>query len=160
MKVFQWTALALAVSTAFSTMAQSTAPAQENTEQTETNETPSEIEVVEVKGVKQADLKARDLERMKNGFSSVISTDDLGNFVDQNVAESLRRLPGVTLQRSEGEGKFVTVRGLGPGFVSINMNGAQMSGAGEERKVGLDALPADLLGTIEVLKTLTPDQNN
>ena len=159
MKVFQWTALALAVSTAFSTMAQSTAPAQENTEQTETNETPSEIEVVEVKGVKQADLKARDLERMKNGFSSVISTDDLGNFVDQNVAESLRRLPGVTLQRSEGEGKFVTVRGLGPGFVSINMNGAQMSGAGEERKVGLDALPADLLGTIEVLKTLTPDQN-
>jgi len=158
MKVFQWTALALAVSTAFSSMAQ-TAPAQENTEQTETNETPSEIEVVEVKGVKQADLKARDLERMKSGFSSVISTDDLGNFVDQNVAESLRRLPGVTLQRSEGEGKFVTVRGLGPGFVSINMNGAQMSGAGEERKVGLDALPADLLGTIEVLKTLTPDQN-
>ncbi|MEC7133721.1 MAG: TonB-dependent receptor plug domain-containing protein, partial [Pseudomonadota bacterium] len=158
MKVFQWTALALAVSTAFSSMAQ-TAPVQENTEQTETNETPSEIEVVEVKGVKQADLKARDLERMKSGFSSVISTDDLGNFVDQNVAESLRRLPGVTLQRSEGEGKFVTVRGLGPGFVSINMNGAQMSGAGEERKVGLDALPADLLGTIEVLKTLTPDQN-
>ena len=96
---------------------------------------------------------------MKDGFSSVISTDDLGNFVDQNVAESLRRLPGVTLQRSEGEGKFVTVRGLGPSFVSVNMNGAQMSGAGEERKVGLDALPADLLGTIEVLKTLTPDQN-
>ena len=57
MKVFQWTALALAVSTAFSTMAQSTAPAQENTEQTETNETPSEIEVVEVKGVKRQTLK-------------------------------------------------------------------------------------------------------
>jgi len=159
MKVFKWTALALAVSTAFSSMAQTNEPAQDKSEQTQVNETPDDIELIEVKGVKQADLKARDLERMKSGFSSVISTDDLGNFVDQNVAESLRRLPGVTLQRSEGEGKYVTVRGLGPGFVSINMNGSQMSGAGEERKVGLDALPADLLGTIEVLKTLTPDQN-
>ena len=159
MKVFKWTALALTVSTAFSGMAQTNESIEDQTEQTQASDTPDDIEVVEVKGVKQADLKARDLERMKSGFSSVISTDDLGNFVDQNVAESLRRLPGVTLQRSEGEGKYVTVRGLGPGFVSINMNGSQMSGAGEERKVGLDALPADLLGTIEVLKTLTPDQN-
>lgn len=163
MHMFKWTALALSVSAAFATMAQTanpipnTTPQENTTQPQEGNE--QDIEIVEVKGVKQADLKARDLERMKDGFSSVISTDDLGNFVDQNVAESLRRLPGVTLQRSEGEGKFVTVRGLGPSFVSVNMNGAQMSGAGEERKVGLDALPADLLGTIEVLKTLTPDQN-
>jgi len=161
--MFKWTALALSVSAAFATMAQTANPIPNTTPQENTTR-PQEgdeqdIEIVEVKGVKQADLKARDLERMKDGFSSVISTDDLGNFVDQNVAESLRRLPGVTLQRSEGEGKFVTVRGLGPSFVSVNMNGAQMSGAGEERKVGLDALPADLLGTIEVLKTLTPDQN-
>ena len=163
MHMFKWTALALSVSAAFATMAQTANPIpnttpQENTTQPQEGD-EQDIEIVEVKGVKQADLKARDLERMKDGFSSVISTDDLGNFVDQNVAESLRRLPGVTLQRSEGEGNFVTVRGLGPSFVSVNMNGAQMSGAGEERKVGLDALPADLLGTIEVLKTLTPDQN-
>lgn len=118
-----------------------------------------DLEIIQVKGVKTADLKARDLERMKDGFSSVISTDELGNFVDQNVAESLRRLPGVTLQRSEGEGKFVAVRGLGPSFVTVNMNGAEMAGAGEDRAVGLDAIPADLLGTIEVLKSLTPDQN-
>ena len=169
MRVFKWTALAVAISSALPALAQTADTEQagngrQTTQQSdnqaaENTAQDSDIEIVEVKGVKQADLKARDLERMKNGFSSVISTDDVGNFVDQNVAESLRRLPGVTLQRSEGEGKFVTVRGLGPGFVSVNMNGSQMSGAGEERKVGLDALPADLLGTIEVLKTLTPDQN-
>lgn len=163
MRVFKWTALAVAISAGLPALAQTidTQQQQPETAKAQSDEAAQDdlIEVVEVKGVKQADLKARDLERMKNGFSSVISTDDLGNFVDQNVAESLRRLPGVTLQRSEGEGKFVTVRGLGPGFVSVNMNGAQMSGAGDERKVGLDALPADLLGTIEVLKTLTPDQN-
>lgn len=153
MKVFKWTSLALAVSLALPVLAQESKTA----DVTETSS--EEVEVISVKGVKQADLKARQLERMKSGYSSVVTTDDLGNFVDQNVAESLRRLPGVGLQRSEGEGKFVTVRGLGPGFVSINMNGTEMSGAGDDRKVGLDALPADLLGSIEVLKTLTPDQN-
>ncbi len=159
MHMFKWTTLALAVTAAFSSVAQTNETAQEVTDAVTTTEEQSDVEIIEVKGVKQADLQARDLERMKDGFSSVISTDDLGNFVDQNVAESLRRLPGVTLQRSEGEGKYVTVRGLGPGFVSVNMNGSQMAGAGDERKVGLDALPSDLLGTIEVLKTLTPDQN-
>lgn len=134
-------------------------PNQDSEENTNNTANEQEIEIVEVVGIKQADLKARDLEREKNGFSSVIATDDIGNFVDQNVAESLRRLPGVTLQRSEGEGKFVSVRGLGPGFVSVNLNGSELSGVGDDRKVGLDAIPADILGSIEVLKTLTPDQN-
>ncbi|MCC2604677.1 TonB-dependent receptor [Planctobacterium marinum] len=162
MKRFKLNTVLVALMVAMPTVAQQAGNEDEQPTQQETaavSEAEQDLEVIQVKGVKEADLKARDLERLKKGFSSIISTDDLGNFVDQNVAESLRRLPGVTLQRSEGEGKFVTVRGLGPGFVSVNMNGAEMSGVGDDRKVGLDALPADLLGTIEVLKTLTPDQN-
>ena len=109
-------------------------PAQTDAEaqQAQQNNEQQDLEIIQVKGVKTADLKARDLERMKDGFSSVISTDELGNFVDQNVAESLRRLPGVTLQRSEGEGKFVAVRGLGPSFVTVNMNGAEITLTGKE----------------------------
>ncbi|MBD1389011.1 TonB-dependent receptor [Neiella sp. HB171785] len=117
------------------------------------------VEVIQVKGIQYSDQQARLMEREKSQFSSVVSTDDLGNFVDQNVAESLRRLPGVSLQRSEGEGKFVNVRGLGPQFVAVNMNGAEMAGAGEDRKVGLDGIAGDSLGAIEVFKTLTPDMN-
>ncbi|MGQ8364945.1 TonB-dependent receptor [Glaciecola sp. 1036] len=134
---------------------------KEQTEETAENEQQQdeEVEVILVEGVRGVDLKARDLERGKDGYSSIIAADDLGNFVDPNVAEALRRLPGVTLQRSEGEGKFVSVRGLGPGFVSVNINGSEMSGVGEDRKVGLDAIPADILGSIEVLKTLTADQD-
>ncbi|WP_111978701.1 TonB-dependent receptor [Algibacillus agarilyticus] len=119
----------------------------------------AEVEVIEVRGIQYSDQKARMMEREKSQYSSVVSTDDIGNFVDQNVAESMRRLPGVSLQRSEGEGKFVTVRGLGPQFVSVNMNGAEMAGAGEDRKVGLDGIAGDSLGSIEVVKTLTPDMN-
>ncbi len=75
------------------------------------------------------------------------------------MAESLRRVPGVTLERSEGEGKYVAVRGLGPKFVSVSMNGSELSGVGDDRKVGLDGVSGDSLGAIEIFKTLTPDMN-
>ena len=118
------------------------------------------VDEVTVTGVRAAELNAREEERSKNIFSSVISQDDAGNFADQNVAESLQRLPGVTLQKSEGEGKFVSVRGLGPGFVSVQQNGAELATAGDDgRAFSLDAIPADLLGAIEVFKSLTPDMD-
>ncbi|UUA71573.1 TonB-dependent receptor [Cellvibrio sp. QJXJ] len=120
----------------------------------------ADVEEVTVTGVRRAELNAREAEREKNIFSSVISQDDAGNFADQNVAESLQRLPGITLQKSEGEGKFVSVRGLGPGFVTVQQNGSELATAGDDgRAFALDAIPADLLGAIEVFKSLTPDMD-
>src|SRR5690606_24003888 len=64
------------------------------------------------------------------------------------------------LQKNEGEGRFVTVRGLGPGFVTVSMNGNELASANEDsRAFALDALPADMLGSIEVVKALTPDMD-
>ncbi len=126
----------------------------------QTTATAGDIEEVEVTGVRSAELNAREEERSKNIFSSVISQDDAGKFADQNVAESLQRLPGITLQKTEGEGQFVTVRGLGPGFVSVNMNGNELaSSSSDTRAFALDAVPADLLSSIEVFKSLTPDMD-
>jgi TonB-dependent receptor len=166
MKVFKWTSLALAVSLALPVLAQESNSADAKTttqEIADSNQSSianeNEVEVIEVKGVRAADLKARDLERESSSFSSVIATDDLGNFVDQNVAESLRRLPGVTLEREEGEGTKVSIRGLGPNFVNVSMNGGEMAGAGDDRAVGLAGITGDSLGSIEVYKTLTPDLN-
>jgi len=120
----------------------------------------SEVEEIIVSGVREAELNAREEERTKKIFSSVISQDDAGNFADQNVAESLQRLPGVALQKEEGEGKFVSVRGLGPGFVAVSMNGNELASASSDtRAFALDALPADMLGSIEVFKSLTPDMD-
>lgn len=118
----------------------------------------SQIEEVIVQGVKSADLNARQAERVKDAFSSIVSQDDAGNFADQNVAESLQRLPGITLQKTEGEGRYVNVRGLGADFVSVTMNGSELaSGGGDGRAFALDAIPADMLGSVEVYKSLTPD---
>src|SRR5690606_21067085 len=125
----------------------------------QSSENTVEEEIV-ITGVRNAELNARENERDKKVFSSVIAQDDAGNFADQNVAESLQRLPGITLQREEGEGKYVSVRGLGPGFVSVNMNGAELASASSDtRAFALDAIPADLLGSIEVFKSLTPDMD-
>jgi len=119
-----------------------------------------DVEEVTVTGVRNAELNAREVEREKNIFSSVISQDDAGKFADQNVAESLQRLPGITLQKSEGEGQFVSVRGLGPGFVNVSMNGNELaSSSSDTRAFALDAVPADLLSSIEVFKSLTPDMD-
>jgi iron complex outermembrane receptor protein len=128
----------------------------------QTNESSSNdlVEEVEVTGVRAAELNAREEERSKNIFSSVISQDDAGKFADQNVAESLQRLPGITLQKSEGEGQFVSVRGLGPGFVNVSMNGNELaSSSSDTRAFALDAVPSDLLSSIEVFKSLTPDMD-
>ncbi len=129
-------------------------------QETSSPDVSSEVDEVVISGVRDAELNARQQEREKKIFSSVISQDDAGNFADQNVAESLQRLPGVTLQKEEGEGKFVSVRGLGPDFVTVSMNGNEMASASSDtRAFALDALPADMLGSIEVFKSLTPDMD-
>jgi len=118
------------------------------------------VQEIVVWGERAAELNARQAARNKDIFSAVIMPDDVGNFADQNVAESLRRLPGVTLQRSEGEGRYTTIRGLGPGFVNVKMDGTELASASDDtRAFALDALPSDILESIEVHKSLTPDMD-
>ncbi|MGD8176111.1 TonB-dependent receptor [Marinimicrobium sp. ARAG 43.8] len=118
------------------------------------------LEEIVVQGVRAAELNAREIERNKDVFSSVISQDDAGNFADQNVAEALQRLPGVTIQKNDGQGEFVNIRGMGAGFVGVSMNNSEMASAsGDGRAVGLNTIPADLMGSIEVFKSLTPDMD-
>ncbi|WP_027329801.1 TonB-dependent receptor [Marinimicrobium agarilyticum] len=118
------------------------------------------LEEIVVQGVRAAELNAREIERNKDIFSSVISQDDAGNFADQNVAEALQRLPGVTLQKNDGQGEFVNVRGLGPSFVGVSLNNSELaSSSTDNRSVALNSIPADLMGSIEVFKSLTPDMD-
>ncbi|QKX17006.1 TonB-dependent receptor [Microbulbifer sp. YPW1] len=151
-------AMAIAMATSASLVAQ-----EAEQEQQEESSSAS-VEEVYVEGVRNADLNARAAERGKDNFSSIVTQDDAGNFSDQNVAELLQRMPGITLQKSEGEGKFVNLRGLGAGMVSVRMDGGAMANAGggtdealEDRAFSLDSLPSDVLQSIEVNKSLTPD---
>ncbi|QBE66183.1 TonB-dependent receptor [Pseudoduganella lutea] len=91
---------------------------------------------------------------------SVVSSDGIGGLPDRNAAEALARLPGVAVQRDQGEGRYVSVRGLGPDLNAVTINGALVpSPEAGTRAVALDVLPAGLIRTLHVSKTLTPDQD-
>ena len=122
----------------------------------------STIEEVVVIGARVSLEKARDLERASDVWKNVVAADDIGNFPDQNVAESLQRLPGLSISRNEGEGRFVIVRGLSPAFNNVTINGVRLGATGEESRdniASLDTIPSDLLNGIEVTKTSTADMD-
>ena len=91
-----------------------------------------------------------------NTIVNVVSKDKIQELPDQNAAESLGRLPGISIQRSAGEGETVVVRGLSPRFSSVTVNGERLPG-GDDRSVNLNTLSPEVLGGIEIFKALRPD---
>ncbi|WP_342250860.1 TonB-dependent receptor [Sphingomonas sp. OTU376] len=99
-------------------------------------------------------------QRAADGVESVITRDSVGQFPDQNVAESLRRLPGVNILNDQGEGRFVSVRGLDPELNATSVNGTRLpSPESDIRSVALDVISSDTIESIEVKKSLTPDMD-
>lgn len=120
--------------------------------------TDNDVEVLEVKGQREAQNKALNLYRASDAVASFIAADDIGQFVDQNVAESLQRLPGLAIARDQGEGRFVSVRGISAGLSNVTINGMRI-GTPEDgsRAVPLDVIPTGSVEGISVVKAPTPD---
>lgn len=98
--------------------------------------------------------------RENDVVSDVLSRDAIGQFPDQNVAESLRRLPGVNVLNDQGEGRFVSIRGLSPSLNATSLNGVRLpSPESDIRAVALDVISSDIIESIEVKKSLTPDMD-
>jgi TonB-dependent receptor len=85
----------------------------------------SDDEIV-VTGVRASLDRALDIKRNSNGVVDAISAEDIGKFPDTNLAESLQRIPGISISRVNGEGAQVTSRGFGPGYNLVTLNGRQM----------------------------------
>ncbi len=99
-------------------------------------------------------------QRAADGVESVLTRDAVGQFPDQNVAESLRRLPGVNILNDQGEGRFVAVRGLNPNLNSTSLNGVRLPAPeADVRQVALDVVSSDTIESIEVKKSFTPDMD-
>src|SRR6266576_3472833 len=86
---------------------------------------------------------------------SALSGDEIRSLPNFNAAEAAGRIPGISLERDEGEGKFVQVRGTEPRLSNVTINGAHVPGTESSRIAKLDDVPSDLLASIEVSKTLT-----
>lgn len=118
----------------------------------------TEMEEITVYGQRAAQNKALDEYRRANSITNYIAADDMGQFVDQNVAESLQRLPGISISRDQGEGRFVSVRGIDAGLSTVTINGMRI-GTPEDgsRAVPLDVIPTGSVDLLEVTKVPTPD---
>lgn len=87
---------------------------------------PAASNEIVVTGIRASLQKSADLKRNAQGVVDAISAEDIGKFPDTNLAESLQRITGVSISRQNGEGQFVTVRGFGPEYNLVTLNGRQM----------------------------------
>lgn len=104
--------------------------------------------------------KALNQQRNNPNVSNIVSADQIGRFPDANVGDAMKRIPGVTMQNDQGEARNIIIRGLAPELNSVTLNGDRIPSAeGDNRRVQMDLIPSDMVQTIEVNKTLTPDMD-
>ena len=105
-------------------------------------------------------VKALNQQKTNVNVSNVISADQIGRFPDSNIGDALKRVPGIAMQNDQGEARNIVVRGLASELNSVTLNGNRIPSAeGDNRKVQMDVIPSDMIQTIEVNKTLTPDMD-
>lgn len=99
-------------------------------------------------------------EKIADNILNVLPSEVITSLPNANVADAVGRLPGVTLERDEGEGKYVQIRGTEPRLANLTIDGVEVpSPEGGVRQVKLDVLPADLVESVQINKTLQPNMN-
>ena len=112
------------------------------------------IEEIVVVGIRQSLRASMDLKRGADGVVDAITAEDIGDFPDSNLAESLQRITGVSIDRERGEGARVTVRGFGPDFNLVLLNGRQMpTTSGLGRSFDFGDLASEGISAVEVYKS-------
>lgn len=116
----------------------------------------TDMEVIQVSGIRGSLVKSMDIKRQSAGVVDAITSEDIGKFPDTNLAESLQRITGVSIDRSNGEGSKITVRGFGPEFNLVTLNGRQMPTSGG-RSFDFANIATESVSGVEVYKTARAD---
>jgi len=99
-------------------------------------------------------------EKIADNILNVLPEKVISSLPNANIADAVGRLPGVTLERDEGEGKYVQIRGTEPRLANLTIDGVEVpSPEGGVRQVKLDVIPADLIDSVQINKTLQANQN-
>jgi TonB-dependent receptor len=110
-----------------------------------------------VTGIRSSLANSARVKREAQQIVDSISAEDVGKFPDANVSESLQRITGVAIDRSGGEGQFITVRGLGPEFNTVLVNGRIMATDNPGREFSFDVLSSNMIQRTDVFKSSVPD---
>jgi TonB-dependent receptor len=114
-------------------------------------------EDIVVTGIRRSLERALDTKRDSTQIVDTIASESIGKFPDTNIAESLQRIPGVSIDRAGGEGQTVTVRGFGPEFNTVLLNGRRLVSDSGGRAFNFDILPAELVSSVNVFKSSPSD---
>ena len=110
-----------------------------------------------VTGLRESLRRATDIKRNADNIVDSIVADDIGKLPDQNIAEAIQRIPGITISRDNGEGQFITVRGLGPEFNTVLVNGRVMATDNAGREFSFDVLSSNMIQRTDVFKSNVPE---
>ncbi|GAB3511436.1 TonB-dependent receptor [Pseudoxanthomonas daejeonensis] len=149
-----------------SSFAQEAAAAQDPAPQA-TAEVATDLDTIVVTGYRASLERAQDIKRGEIGMVDAVVAQDIGKFPDLNLAESLQRIPGVVISRDGGEGRQITVRGLGPDFTRVRLNGLEalstvgstdgQGGTNRGRGFDFNVFASDLFSQLVVRKTASAD---
>lgn len=115
---------------------------------------------VEVMANLEGDAAAINEQRVSENILNVLTDFQIQALPNQNIADAVGRMPGVTLQRNEGEGQYVQIRGTEPRLSNTTIDGVLVPGPDPQvRQVDLDTIPADLVGSVAINKTLSANQD-
>jgi len=121
----------------------------------------SQVEEINVTAERvHGEVEAINRERASDNILQVLPVEVITSLPNTNIADALGRLPSVTLERDEGEGKYVQIRGLEPRLSNVTINGVNVpSPEGGVRQIKLDVIPANLVESVEINKTLSANQD-
>ncbi|QJR80659.1 TonB-dependent receptor [Alteromonas pelagimontana] len=111
------------------------------------------VEVINVTGIRGSMIKSMDVKRSSSGIVDAINAEDIGKFPDTNLAESLQRITGVSINRANGEGSEVSVRGFSGARNLVTLNGRQLPTTTGSRSFDFSNIAAESVSGVEVYKT-------
>ena len=119
-----------------------------------------EAEIIEVTGFRSSATEQLNAKRFAKNVSDSIYATDMGKMADANIAEAMSRIAGIGIDRVDGEGTGITIRGVEGGLNNVQMNGVTMSSntdisdsGGAGNSIDFSSMPADMLRSIEVIKS-------
>jgi TonB-dependent receptor len=120
----------------------------------------ADLDNIVIFGQRAGQAAALNQQRAADSIKSIVAAEAIGQFPDQNAAEALQRLPGLSIERDQGEGRFVGIRGIDPNLNSVTINGLNVpSPEAGVRSVALDVIPSELIQGLEVSKSVTSDMD-
>ncbi len=117
---------------------------------------------VVVEGTREGQARALQQKKAAPNIMDAVAADAVGKFPDGNAAEALRRIPGISLEIDQSEGRFVVIRGIDAQLNNVTLNGQTIGSPAEQGRRGLamDSVPAELISRLEVAKAVTPDMDH